>query len=109
MLLACNQSPAPLTNREQLERLRTYACYRLGIDVTIRSRIASVIAARTAFILVARERGFTQSELGRFRGLNHSTVCIAEKNMREALTMPAFYKDYINNYNTLQQWKNSSN
>lgn len=97
------------TKTEQLESLRAFACHRLGVDVTVRSRISSVLDARSAFILVARELGFSQSEIARFLGLNHATVCLTERSRREALEVPAFYQNFISNYNILQQWEHSNN
>ena len=69
------------------------------LDVLERNRRADYVRARVVLCFVAKQEGFSQHEVGKALGLNHSTVCYHEKVMDKALSLPGQYADYINLYN----------
>ena len=69
------------------------------LDVLERNRRADYVRARVVLCFVAKQEGFSQHEVGKALGLNHSTVCYHEKVMNKALSLPGQYADYINLYN----------
>jgi len=69
------------------------------LDILTRNRCSKYIRARVVLTFVARLEGFSQLEVGDAIGLNHSTVCYLEKQMRKALAMPDQYGDYLELYN----------
>ena len=67
-----------------------------GVDIRRSGdRSLPVTAARTVFVYAARREGFTQEEIGRFIGRNHSTVCCAEIRMRDALSAPRGNREHV--------------
>ena len=71
-----------------------------GVDVRTRlDRKADAMLPRMAFVFAAREEGFTQEEIGRMIGRDHSSVLMSERRMRDIFSVPAAYKREINFYN----------
>lgn len=70
-----------------------------GIDVKKRSRDRETVTARCLFMFVARREGYSQSDIGRFVGRDHATVCHAENRVKDMFSFPNAYKEEINLYN----------
>ena len=67
-----------------------------GVDVRVsRDRSLQSSVARTVFVYAARREGFTQEEIGRFIGRNHSTVCCAERRMQDAFAAPQGNREHV--------------
>ena len=92
-------SPEHVPTDVRLNRLAEVMQLVSGLDVRVRSRKTELVRARVVFVFVARAEGFTQSAIGNFLKLDHSTICCIEKKMRDALSLPAAYQDYIALYN----------
>lgn len=87
---------------ERLERLETMAQAMAdisGLDVKERTRKAEYIRARTIFAFVARQEGYSQTCIGAFLGINHSTIHHLEKRMESAFDLPEMWQDHIVLYN----------
>ena len=98
-ILKSLESPERVQTDVRLNRLAEVMQSVSGLDVRERSRKPDIVRARVVFVFVARAEGFTQSAIGNFLKLDHSTVCCIEKRMRDALSLPAAYRDYIDLYN----------
>lgn len=70
-----------------------------GIDPRRDARFREVVNARTLFVFVARREGYSQHCIGAFLGRDHSTVCHAEKQVKDFFALPEVYRDEINLYN----------
>ena len=70
-----------------------------GIDVR-EHRSANRVGcmARTVFVYVARQAGFTTTQIGRFVGRDHSTVVVASARMQDALDCPAADRELVELY-----------
>ncbi len=93
------ENPEAVQTDARLLRLAEVMQSVAGLDVRQRTRRSDFIRARVVFIFVARAEGFSQCAIGRFLDLNHSTVCYMEKRMRDALSVPVAFQDYIALYN----------
>lgn len=98
-ILKSLESPELVQTDVRLNRLAEDMQSLTGLDVRERSRKTDIVRARVVFVFVARAEGFSQATIGNFLGLDHSTVCCIEKKMRDALSFPAAYRDYIALYN----------
>ena len=98
-ILQSLESPELVQTDVRLTRLAEVMQAVSGLEVRERCRQADLVRARVVFIFVARAEGFSQCTIGRFLDLNHSTVCYMEKRMRDALSMPVAFQDYIALYN----------
>lgn len=91
---------------DEMEVLRRAAVETLHVDVRTRDRHQPIPQYKAAFILLARQRlPVTQSEVGRFLGLNHSTVVFHEKRMQDALNVPGMDPDLVLCYDKLSKLK----
>ena len=97
-ILQSLEQPELVQTDVRLNRLAEVMQSVAGLDVRQRTRQSDFIRARVVFIFVARAEGFSQCTIGRFLDLNHSTVCYM-KRMRDALSMPVAFQDYIALYN----------
>lgn len=79
--------------------LRDRMLEQTGIDVLRRTRLAEVVEARTVFVCVCQLEGYAQTQIARFLGKDHSTVCHAYKTMRNAFDYPQQYPTLIDLYN----------
>lgn len=93
------ENPEAVQTDARLLRLAEVMQSVAGLDVRQRTRQSDFIRARVVFIFVARAEGFSQCTIGHFLDLNHSTVCYMEKRMRDALSVPVAFQDYIALYN----------
>ena len=92
-------SLVPLTE-DRLGYLADKLAELSGVDVRTRlDRNADAMLSRMAFVFAARKEGFTQKEIGRRIGRDHSSVLMSERRMREIFSVPAAYKHEINFYN----------
>ena len=98
-ILKSLESPELVQTDVRLNRLAEMMQSVSGLDVRVHSRKTDIVRARVVFVFVARAEGFTQCAIGNFLNLDHSTVCCIEKKMRDALSLPAAYRDYIDLYN----------
>ena len=98
-ILKSLESPELVQTDVRLNHLAEVMQSLTGLDVRVRCRKTELVRARVVFVFVARAEGFTQSAIGDFLKLDHSTVCCIEKKMRDALSFPAAYRDYIALYN----------
>lgn len=90
------QVPEPLAT---MERLAGAMLDQTGLDVRENTRRREVAWARAAFALVAYQQGISQSDIARFTGRDHSSVCHAIKLMGEAFDNPATYEQEVEMYN----------
>lgn len=98
-ILQSLEAPELVQTDVRLKRLAEVMQSVAGLDVRERRRQSDLVRARVVFVFVARAEGFSQCTIGRFLDLNHSTVCYMEKRMRDALSMPVAFQDYIALYN----------
>ena len=87
-ILKSLESPERVQTDVRLNRLAEVMQSVSGLDVCERSRKTDIV-----------REGFTQSAIGNFLKLDHSTICCIEKRMRDALSLPVAYRDYIDLYN----------
>lgn len=83
----------------RLECLAEAMCAINGIEVRQRTRKMEYVKARTIFAFVARQEGFSQTTIGDFLGINHSTIHYLEAKMGDAFKVPESWRDYIELYN----------
>lgn len=74
-----------------------------GVNVLEKTRRAEVTKARAVFCKVLKEQGYSQREIGDFLMLNHSTVCLMQKKMEDALILPDMFSDYVELYDKLNE------
>ena len=70
-----------------------------GVDVKDASREVKYTWPRVVFVFVARREGFTESEIGRHIGRDHSTVHHLSDRMNAAFSLPSAFADVIELYN----------
>ena len=70
-----------------------------GVDIREKTRRREVAWARNIFALVAWRHGISQSEIARYTGRDHSSVCLAIKRVEDAFAYPATYAAEIELYN----------
>lgn len=90
------QTPEPIAT---MERLAEVMKDKTGLDVRDNSRRREVAWARCAFSLVAYQQGISQSDIARFTGRNHSSICLAIQRMGDAFENPSFYQQEVLMYN----------
>lgn len=91
---------------DEMERMRDAVYQAQGVDVCTRDRHQPIPQYKAAFILLARQRlPVTLTEVGRFLGLDHSTVVFHEKRMQAALDFPAGDPGLVRCYETLTNLK----
>lgn len=86
------------TRDQRLHQLAAKMQAISGQDVRTNRKPAAV-NARYVFSLIATQEGFTQSEIGRFLGRDHSTVHYMLGQMGRAFELPHQYPDTIALYN----------
>ena len=87
------------TGDKRLEALRSEMEAIAGVDLLDRCRDREHTEPRIVFAFVCRREGFSQSEIARFLGVDHSTVCYWERRMGEAFAFPRPYSDLMEIYN----------
>lgn len=94
------------TERDVLERGADIIRSVFGIDVRNRSRERSVADIRSVFCYVMRKDGQSLSDIGRFMGIDHSTVYHSVRKVSDALEVPVSYPELIEKYNRfMEAWK----
>lgn len=69
------------------------------VDLKDRCRDRAHTEPRIVFAFICRREGFSQGEIGKYLGVDHSTVCYWERRMGEALAYPASWQTLMNIYN----------
>lgn len=92
-----------IRTEDQVERrllqMRNTMQVLTGLDVTLRSRKSEYMRCRTIFAFTCRQEGLTQESIGKFLGLDHSTIHHLERRMADVFEVPSCWKDYIELYN----------
>lgn len=70
-----------------------------GVDVRMRSRLREVVWARNMVCYQLLSDGFTEASVGRFVGLNHSTVHYIKGQVESMLQNPNYFR------NEMAVWK----
>lgn len=92
----------PTTDEQKVARMQHLSAVMTavtGVDPRKQCRKTEYLVARAAFVTVARREGVSQTAIGDFLGLNHSSVCCVERTMRDAFEHPRWYPQFIETYN----------
>ena len=87
------------TREQRLDQLAAAMQRCSGQDVRTNRKPAAVVNARYVFALIASQEGFSQCEIGRYLGRNHSTIHYMLDQMGKAFELPHQYADTIALYN----------
>ena len=89
--------------QDRLEELDAAMKRVSGVDVRIKTRVREYTEARTVFAYVLTLEGYNNSQIGKYLGLDHSTVHHMKGNMAAAFAHPRHYNTLLNTYNKFIQ------